>query len=92
MKINYQPVSEAVKFISTEIIEDRSALQMSIGTIPDAIPSCLQQHKNLGIHTEIFSDGILPLVEKGIITNKIKKKQRGKVVSGFAIGTKKQYD
>lgn len=75
-----------------ELIEDRSALQMGIGAIPDAVLSCLHNHKDLGIHTEMFSDGVIPLVEKGVITNKYKKKHRGKLVTGFAIGTKKLYD
>lgn len=75
-----------------ELIDDRSTLQMGIGGIPDAVLSCLHNHKDLGIHTEMFSDGVLPLVEKGIITNKYKKKHRGKIVTGFAVGTKKLYD
>jgi len=75
-----------------ELIEDRSALQMGIGAIPDAVLSCLLNHKDLGMHTEMFSDGIISLVDKGIITNKYKKKHRGKIVTGFAIGTKKLYD
>lgn len=75
-----------------ELIEDRSALQMGLGAIPDAVLSCLHNHKDLGIHTEMFSDGVIPLVEKGIITNKYKKNHQGKIVTGFAIGTKKLYD
>ena len=75
-----------------ELIEDRSTLQMGIGAIPDAVFSCLHNHKDLGIHTEMFSDGIISLVENGIITNKYKKKNIGKIVTGFAIGTKKLYD
>ncbi|HZV68942.1 MAG TPA: acetyl-CoA hydrolase/transferase C-terminal domain-containing protein [Saprospiraceae bacterium] len=75
-----------------ELIDDRSALQMGIGAIPDAVLSCLHNHKDLGIHTEMFSDGILPLMEKGVITNKYKSKHPGKVVTGFVIGTKKLYD
>lgn len=75
-----------------ELIEDRSALQMGIGAIPDAVLSCLTNHKDLGIHTEMFSDGVIPLVECGVITNKYKKKHRGKIVTGFAIGTRKLYD
>jgi acyl-CoA hydrolase len=74
------------------LIEDRSCLQMGIGAIPDAVLSCLHQHKDLGIHTEMFSDGVIPLVEKGIVTNKYKRKHRGKIVTGFVIGTKKLYD
>jgi acyl-CoA hydrolase len=75
-----------------ELIEDRSTLQMGIGAIPDAVLSCLHNHKDLGIHTEMFSDGVIPLVEKGVITNKYKNKHRGKIVTGFAIGTRKLYD
>ena len=75
-----------------ELIDDRSALQMGIGAIPDAVLSCLNNHKDLGVHTEMFSDGVIPLVEKGIITNKYKKKHRGKIVTSFAIGTRKLYD
>jgi acyl-CoA hydrolase len=61
-----------------ELIEDRSALQMGIGAIPDAVLSCLHNHKDLGIHTEMFSDGVIPLVEKGVVTNKYKKKHGGR--------------
>lgn len=75
-----------------ELIEDRSTLQMGIGAIPDAVLSCLKSHKDLGIHTEMFSDGVINLVENGVITNKFKKKHRGKIVTGFAIGTRKLYD
>jgi acyl-CoA hydrolase len=78
--------------ICAELIEDRSTLQMGIGAIPDAVLSCLKDHKDLGIHTEMFSDGVIPLVESGVITNKFKKKHRGKIVTGFAIGTRKLYD
>lgn len=74
------------------LIEDESCLQMGIGAIPDAVLKCLGNHKNLGIHTEMFSDGIIPLVEKGIITNSHKKKHRGKLVTGFIAGTRKLYD
>jgi acyl-CoA hydrolase len=75
-----------------ELVDDRSTLQMGIGGIPDAVLSCLHNHKDLGIHTEMFSDGVIPLVEKGIITNKYKRKHRGKIVTGFIIGTRKLYD
>ncbi len=75
-----------------ELIEDGSTLQMGIGAIPDAVLSCLHNHKDLGIHTEMFSDGIIPLVEKGIVNNKYKKKHRGKIVTSFVIGTKTLYD
>ncbi len=75
-----------------ELIEDGSTLQMGIGGIPNAVLSCLHNHKDLGIHSEMFSDGIIPLVEKGIITNKYKIKNPGKIVTSFAVGTRKLYD
>jgi len=74
------------------LIEDGATLQMGIGAIPDAVLASLGSHKKLGIHTEMFSDGILPLVEKGIITNEFKRKHRGKIVTGFLLGSRKLYD
>ena len=65
---------------------------MGIGTIPNAVLAKLHNHKDLGIHTEMFSDGVIPLVESGVITNKYKKIHPGKIISGFAIGSKKLYD
>lgn len=74
-----------------ELISDGSTLQMGIGAIPDAVLSCLTNHKDLGIHTEMFSDGVIPLVESGVINNKYKVKHKGKIVTGFVVGTKKLY-
>lgn len=95
-EVNYgNRVDETAMIIGrfcAELIEDRSTLQMGIGAIPDAVLSCLKDHKDLGIHTEMFSDGVIPLIETGVITNKFKKKHRGKIVTGFAIGTRKLYD
>lgn len=78
--------------IIADMIEDGSTLQMGIGTIPDAVLKCLGNHKNLGIHTEMFSNGILPLFEKDVINNKLKKLHRNIAVVGFAIGSRKLYD
>ena len=75
-----------------ELIEDGATLQMGIGGIPNAVLASLTNHKDLGIHTEMFSDGVVPLVEKGVITGKYKIKHPGKIVAGFIIGTKKVYD
>lgn len=74
------------------LVEDRATLQMGIGAIPEAALSYLTSHKDLGIHTEMFSDGILPLVESGVITGKYKKKHPGFIISGFLLGTRKLYD
>jgi acyl-CoA hydrolase len=86
------PEAEKIGGFCAELIEDRSVLQLGIGAIPDAVLSCLHNHKDLGIHTEMFSDGLLPLVEKGIITNNYKNKHPGKIVTSFVIGTRKLYD
>lgn len=74
------------------MIEDGSTLQMGIGGIPNAVLSYLGNHKNLGVHTEMFSDGVLPLIEKGIINGVKKAVMPNKLVSGFAMGSKKLYD
>lgn len=74
------------------MVEDGATLQMGIGNIPNAVLHNLHNHKNLGIHTEMFSDGILPLVEKGIITGENKVIKKGKIVTCFAMGTQKLYD
>ncbi len=74
------------------LIENGSTLQMGIGSIPDAVLSYLSSHRGLGIHTEMFSDGLIPLIEAGVITNEHKKVKRGKTVTTFVLGTKKVYD
>jgi len=75
-----------------ELVEDGATLQMGIGGIPNAVLQFLNGHKDLGIHTEMFTDGILPLVEKGVINGRLKKTHPGKIVSSFAMGTQKLYD
>lgn len=73
-------------------IEDGSTLQMGIGAIPDAFLSALENRRDMGIHTELFSDGIIPLVESGVINNSKKTLHPGKVVAAFTLGTKKIFD
>lgn len=79
------------KYIA-EMIDDGSTLQMGIGTIPDAVLKSLTNHKNLGVHTEMCSDGIIDLFERDVINNTKKKIHPYKAVTGFAVGTKKLYD
>jgi acyl-CoA hydrolase len=74
------------------LIENGATIQTGIGSIPDAVLASLTDHKELGVHTEMFSDGIIPLVEKGVITNQHKKKHRGKIASSFILGSRKLYD
>ena len=74
------------------LIKDGSTLQMGIGNIPDAVLQCLQSHKDLGIHTEMLSDGVIDLFESGVINNRLKKIHPNKAVTGFATGTRRLYD
>ncbi len=74
------------------MIDDGSTLQMGVGTIPDAVLKSLTNHKNLGIHTEMFSDGIIDLVECDVINNSKKRIHPNKSVTGFALGSRKLYD
>lgn len=74
------------------LVEDRSTLQLGVGAIPDAVLTALKHHKDLGIHTEMFSNGIIDLLESGAITNAYKKKHKGKILTSFAAGDKKLYD
>lgn len=74
------------------LIEDGATLQMGIGSIPDQVLQNLNDHKNLGIHTEMLSDGIIPLLEKGVINNSLKKLNVGRSVTGFMLGTRRLYD
>lgn len=94
-------VDYSLKITSTEetignyiadLVEDYATLQMGIGGIPDAVLRSLTNHKGLGIHTEMFSNGVLPLIESGVITNEHKKKHRGRVATGFIVGNRKLYD
>lgn len=80
------------EIIAENLIPDRGCLQMGIGGIPDAVLACLKNHKDLGVHTEMFSDGILDLVEMGIISNAYKFHHKGKVVTSFCMGTQRLYD
>ncbi len=75
-----------------ELIDDGACLQMGIGAIPNAVLSQLSNHKNLGIHTEMFADGVLPLVEKGVINGAKKNIDKGKLVATFLMGSQACYD
>ena len=74
------------------LIEDGSTLQTGIGGIPDAVLSCLGDKRHLGVHTELFSDGVVDLVERGVIDCERKTLHPGKIIAGFVIGTQKLYD
>jgi acyl-CoA hydrolase len=75
-----------------ELVEDGATLQMGIGAIPNAVLTMLGNHKNLGVHSEMFADGLLPLVEKGVVNGKNKAIDKGKLVATFLMGSQKLYD
>ncbi|MBQ8044751.1 MAG: acetyl-CoA hydrolase/transferase family protein [Bacteroidales bacterium] len=85
-------IEKAIGHHCAELIEDGACLQMGIGSIPNATLSCLTNHKDLGVHTEMFSDGILDLVERGIVTGANKALDKYKMVSTFVMGSQKTYD
>jgi acyl-CoA hydrolase/RimJ/RimL family protein N-acetyltransferase len=85
-------LSERIAAHVANLIEDGSTLQLGIGKIPDAILHHLEERKDLGVHTEMLSDGILPLIEKGVITNTRKTINPGKIVASFVMGSRRLYD
>jgi len=74
------------------LVEDGATLQMGIGAIPNAVLKALSDHRDLGIHTEMFSDGLIDLFEKGVVTGKFKKVHPKKVAASFVLGTRRLYD
>lgn len=80
------------KIIGENLVEDGATLQLGIGSIPDAVLASLKDHKDLGVHSEMFSNGILDLVDRGCITNALKKIQPGKMVGSFTVGTRQLFD
>lgn len=80
------------KLIAENLVEDGATLQMGIGNIPDAVLSALHNHKDLGIHSEMFADGVVDLVKNGCVTNAKKTIHKGRIVGSFLIGSQKLYD
>ena len=85
-------VEEAIGRNVASLVEDGSTLQLGIGTIPDAVLKFLGDKKDLGIHSEMFSDGVVDLYQKGVITGANKRLDKGKMVAAFLMGSKKLYD
>jgi acyl-CoA hydrolase len=87
------PEEEAIgKHIAENLVDDGATLQMGIGNIPDAVLKLLHNHKDLGIHSEMFANGVVDLVNKGCVTNDKKTYHRGRIVGSFLVGNKKLYD
>ena len=85
-------VENAIGRHCASLVENGATLQTGIGAIPDAVLAALGDHQNLGVHTEMFSDGIIDLVKKGVINGENKAVHPGKVVSSFVMGTRALYD
>jgi len=85
-------IHDSIGKIVAGLVEDGATLQMGIGTIPDSVLKNLTNHKNLGMHTEMFSDGAIPLIQNGTIDNSLKKIVPGYCVTSFLLGSRKLYD
>ena len=85
-------VVEKIAGFIADLIPDGATMQLGIGAIPDAVLKFLFDKKDLGIHTELFSDGVIDLVNAGVLTNAQKTLHPGKIVAGFMLGTKQLYD
>jgi 4-hydroxybutyrate CoA-transferase len=85
-------VVEKIAGFVADLIPDGATMQLGIGAIPDAVLKYLQNKKDLGVHSELFSDGVIDLVNSGVITNTRKTLHPGKIIAGFMLGTKRLYD
>jgi acyl-CoA hydrolase len=89
---NIGPVENRIGEIIADLVEDSATLQMGIGAIPDAVLARLGNKVDLGVHTEMFSDGLVPLIEGDVITNRHKRVHPGRTTTSFANGTRKLFD
>jgi len=85
-------ISERIARYVSELVEDESTLQVGIGSVPDAVLDALRDKKDLGIHTELLTEGVVDLVEDGVVTCAKKTINRGKIIASFAMGTRRLYD
>lgn len=85
-------IEQKMAHVIASLIPDGATLQMGIGTLPNAVLKGLMNHKNLGIHTEMFSDGVIELIEKGVVNNSKKAFMPGKTLTSFVVGSQKLYD
>ena len=86
------PLEDKIGTYIASLIDDKSTLQMGIGSIPNAALAKLTNHKDLGLHTEMFSDGVIDLIENGVINCNYKGTTRGRVLATFLTGSKRLYD
>ncbi len=95
LTLQWEPADDVAKSIGRNVanlIDDGSTLQMGIGAIPDSVLHCLGDKKDLGIHTEMFSDGFMDLAESGVLNNSKKTLHPGKTIASFCLGSEKLYD
>ena len=95
IEVRCPPPSDIARKIGENVaslIEDGSTIQIGIGGVPDGVLAALTAHKHLGVHTEMFSDGLLELMERGVVDNSAKNYHAGKVVTSFVIGPRRLYD
>jgi acetyl-CoA hydrolase len=95
IEVQCPPPSDVARKIGENVaslIEDGSTVQVGIGGVPDGVLAALTGHRHLGVHTEMFSDGLLDLMERGVVDNSAKSYHAGKVVTSFVIGTRRLYD
>lgn len=86
------PVERRIGQVLAPLIPDRATLQIGIGAIPDAVLAALTEREDLGVHTEMFSDGLVELAKRGVVTNRFKPTWTGRIVASFAVGTRALYD
>jgi 4-hydroxybutyrate CoA-transferase len=86
------PVERQIGEFVAELVPDQATLQLGIGAIPTAVAQALRGRRDLGIHTEMFTDPIVDLVEAGVVTGAAKERNRGKIVTAFLMGTQRLYD
>ena len=86
------PVQQRIGQLVAERVADRACIQAGIGAIPDAVLALLRGHRDLGVHTEMLSDGMMDLIEAGAVTGVAKRHRRGKVVTTFCLGSRRLYD
>ncbi len=86
------PTTREIGEYVAALVEDGSTVELGIGEIPQAVLGFLKDKKDLGIHTEMFTDGVIDMIEAGVVTGERKTLDRGKIVASFAIGTKRLYD
>ncbi|MGQ2984832.1 acetyl-CoA hydrolase/transferase family protein [Flavobacterium sp.] len=90
--ITISDVESKIGYNVASLIDDKSTLQMGIGSIPNAVLTNLESHKDLGLHTEMFSDGVIGLIEKGVINCRYKGTVKGRALATFLIGSQRLYD